>query len=78
MLRQMIFTMTLVEDDSGIGKKIAKKLGVIFNGVQEGWGMIADAFLFTDPESETTFAARSEQEAEKNLRRVRAKFGFAY
>ncbi|MBF0556931.1 MAG: hypothetical protein HQK96_20645 [Nitrospirae bacterium] len=66
-------TVELVEDDTGIGKKIAKKLGVFLNG----WWEDLKEFVFTDPVTESSFTARNEYEARKKLDALRVRFANA-
>ena len=73
MLRQIYLGLILEEDESGVGAKIAKKLKLIFNGIQRE----IRAFVFTDPLTKSTFYAGNEKEAVNKLRQMRLKFGFA-
>jgi len=63
--------------DPNVGKAIADKLGVKFNGVQEGAGDIPPQYMFTtlDPNSYTTFMAKDLVEAQQRLQNIKKKFG---
>jgi hypothetical protein len=56
------------------GQSIAKKLGVVFQGVWE----LTDLMQFTDvKDTESTFVATDEEEARKKLEAMRKKFADA-
>jgi hypothetical protein len=58
-----------------IGNTIADKLGVEFNGVQEGYGNIPSQLMFTDKKGTgSTFVATSPQEAQTKLVKMREMF----
>jgi len=53
--------------ENEIGKDIAKKLKLIFNGY---WKEM-DKLTFTDPVSQNTFTAKDFQEAESKINKIR-------
>jgi hypothetical protein len=70
--RKTMSLMLDLEDKEGID--IADRLGVFYNGLQEGFQDKPDLHVFTDPETATTFLARNLEEAEHKLAMKRKEF----
>jgi len=61
--------------DIGSADDIAQQLGVRFNGVQLGMNDEPVFMLFTDPKTNSTFAARNAGEAKSRLQQMLSAFG---
>lgn len=80
--KEKVPTCEILDDETGeecskidmsIGQKIADALGLHFEGFQKVkhiWG-----WVFSDPDSGSTFMAKDEREAKEALSRVRNRFG---
>jgi hypothetical protein len=56
------------------GETIARKLGVNYNGIQEGFQNIPDRYMFTDNKTKSSFMGKTPKEAKKRLQLMREKF----
>lgn len=59
------------------GNQIAQNLGVKYNGIQQGFGRAPGGYMFTntEPEKESTFLARTAEEAGIGLKKTRKLYG---
>ena len=62
------------EDHNGEGAGIAKKLGVRFDGIQEGAGKVPERYAFTDAKTGSSFVGKDEEEARKRFEDMKTRF----
>ncbi len=60
------------------GKEIASRTGAIYRGIQRRYGTTSDMYVFNEPETGTTFMARTEEEVKTTLIEKRRLFGKPY
>jgi hypothetical protein len=72
-LKKLNFSPTYSKLSDTEGARIAKMLGIRYNGIQEGIGKIPDRYTFTSltPNAESTFLAKDLSDAKAGLKRLR-------